>query len=100
MKKRAADSKKLKIEESNDPEILRAEVRRIIAEIDDRDILAFLLWTFKRILKNQPLPPLDEIPSLCDAFLRVMNAIRTGTKARKADLDLVDSWMRDQGLPN
>jgi ribosome-binding protein aMBF1 (putative translation factor) len=77
----------------DDPEVLREEIRKMVAEVQDRDLLLFLLWTMRRVSKNQPLPPLDEIKPLRDAFIRVANAIRERKKAKTADIDLVMKWI-------
>jgi ribosome-binding protein aMBF1 (putative translation factor) len=81
------------LEESDNPEVLREEIRKMVAEVQDRDLLLFLLWTTRRISKNQPLPPLDEIKPLRDAFIRVAKAIRERKKAKTADIDLVMKWI-------
>ena len=77
----------------DDPEVLREEIRKMVAEVQDRDLLLFLLWTMRRISKNQPVPPLDEIKPLRDAFVRVAKAIRERKKAKNADIDLVMKWI-------
>jgi ribosome-binding protein aMBF1 (putative translation factor) len=81
------------LEELENPEVLREEIRKMVAEVQDRDLLLFLLWTTRRISKNQPLPPPEQIGSLRDAFIRVAKAIRQRTKASKADIDLVMKWV-------
>jgi DNA-binding XRE family transcriptional regulator len=81
------------IEESDNPDVLRQEIRRMLAQVEDRDLLLFLLWTMRRISKNQPLPQLDEIKPLRDAFVRVSTAIRERRKAESTDLDLVMKWI-------
>ena len=80
-------------EELDNPEVLREEIKKMLAEVQDRDLLLFLLWTTRRISKNQPLPPPEQIGSLRDAFIRVAKAIRQRTKASKADIDLVMKWI-------
>jgi ribosome-binding protein aMBF1 (putative translation factor) len=80
-------------EELDSPEGLREEINKILAQVQDRDLLLFLLWTARRISKNQPLPPLEEIRPLRDAFIRVAKAIREKKKANKADIDLVMKWI-------
>lgn len=81
------------LEESDNPEVLRQEIRKMLAQVDDRDLLLFLLWTVRRISKNQPLPPIDEIKPLRDAFVRVAKAVRERRKAQIADIDLVMKWI-------
>ena len=81
------------LEESDNPKVLRQEIRKMLAQVDDRDLLLFLLWTVRRISKNQPLPAVDEIKPLRDAFLRVAKAIRERRKAQTADIDLVMKWI-------
>lgn len=80
-------------EESDDPEILRAEIKKMLAEVEDRDLLLFILWSVRRISKNQPLPAPEEIKPLRDAFVRVAKALRDQKKAKTADLDLVMKWI-------
>lgn len=80
-------------EESDNPKILREEIRKMLAKVEDRDLLLFILWSVRRICKNQPLPPPEEIKSLRDAFMRVAKALRERKKAKTADLDLVTKWI-------
>ena len=81
------------LEELDSPEDLREEINKILAQVQDRDLLLFLLWATRRISKNQPLPPPDEIKPLRDAFIRVAKAIRERKKAKTADIDLVLKWI-------
>ena len=81
------------LEESDNPEVLREEIRKIVAEVQDRDLLLFLLWTMRRISKNQPLPPPDEIKALRDAFISVAKAIRERKKAKNVYIALVLKWI-------
>ena len=86
------------LEELDNPEALREEIRKIVADVQDRDLLLFLLWTMRRISKNQPLPPLDEMKLLRDAFIRVAKAIRERKKAKNADIDLVLKWIGSDAI--
>jgi len=80
-------------EELDNPEILRAEIKEMLAKVEDSDLLLFILWSVRRISKNQPLPPPEEIKSLRDAFVRVAKALREQKKAKTADLDLMMKWI-------
>ncbi len=85
-------------EELDNPDVLRAEIRKILAKVEDRDLLLFILWSVRRISKNKPLPPLDEIRPLRDAFMRVAKAIRERKKAKTSDLDLVRKWIKSDDV--
>jgi hypothetical protein len=76
-----------------DDEAVRAELKAIIAKVDDRGSLLFTKWLLTRISKNQPIPPIDEVKALHDAFVRVAAAFRTHRKVKAADLDLVNRWI-------
>jgi DNA-binding Xre family transcriptional regulator len=79
--------------EEIDDEAVRAELKAIIAKVDDRGSLLFTKWLLTRISKNQPLPPIDEVKALHDAFVRVAAAFRAHRKVKAADLDLVNRWI-------
>jgi hypothetical protein len=79
--------------EELDDEAVRAELKAIIAKVDDRGSLLFTKWLLTRISKNQPIPPIDEVKALHDAFVRVAAAFRAHRKVKAADLDLVNRWI-------
>jgi DNA-binding Xre family transcriptional regulator len=79
--------------EELDHEAVRAELKAIIAKVDDRGSLLFTKWLLTRISKNQPIPPIDEVKALHDAFARVTAAFRAHRKVKAADLDLVNRWI-------
>ena len=79
--------------EELDDEAVRAELKAIIAKVDDRGSLLFTKWLLTRISKNQPIPPIDEVKALHDAFVRVAAAFRAHRKVKPADLDLVNRWI-------
>jgi hypothetical protein len=79
-------------EKIND-EAVRAELKAIIAKVNDRGSLIFTKWLLTRISKNQPIPPIDEVKALHDAFVRVAAAFRAHRKVKAADLDLVNRWI-------
>jgi helix-turn-helix protein len=84
--------------EELDDEAVRAELRAIIAKVDDRGSLLFTKWLLTRISKNQPIPPIDEVKALHDAFVRVAAAFRAHRKVKAADLDLVNRWIGVEGV--
>ena len=79
--------------EELDDEAVRAELKAIIAKVDDRGSLLFTKWLLTRISKNQPIPPINEVKALHDAFVRVAAAFRAHRKVKAADLDLVNRWI-------
>jgi hypothetical protein len=79
--------------EEFDDEAVRAELKAIIAKVDDRGSLLFTKWLLTRISKNQPIPPIDEVKALHEAFVRVAGALRAHRKLKAADLDLVNRWI-------
>lgn len=79
--------------EELDDEAVRAELKAIIAKVDDRGSLLFTKWLLTRISKNQPIPPIDEAKALHDAFVRVAAAFKAQRKVKAADLDLVNRWI-------
>jgi len=79
--------------EELDDEAVRAELKAIIAKVDDRGSLLFTKWLLTRISKSQPIPPIDEVKALHDAFVRVAVAFRAHRKVKAADLDLVNRWI-------
>jgi hypothetical protein len=79
--------------EELDDEAVRAEIKAIIAKVDDRGSLLFTKWLLTRISKNQPIPPIDEVKALHDAFVRVAAAFGAHRKVKAADLDLVNRWI-------
>lgn len=79
--------------EEPDDEAVRAELKAIIAKVDDRGSLLFTKWLLTRISKNQPIPPIDEVKALHDAFVRVAAGFRAHRKVKAADLVLVDRWI-------
>jgi len=79
--------------EDLDDEAVRAELKAIITKVDDRGSLLFTKWLLTRISKNQPIPPIDEVKALHDAFVRVAAAFRAHRKVKAADLDLVNRWI-------
>ena len=79
--------------EALDDEAVRAELKAIIAKVNDRGSLIFTKWLLTRISKNQPIPPIDEVKALHDAFVRVAAAFRAHRKVKAADLDLVNRWI-------
>jgi hypothetical protein len=81
------------LDESDNPEVLCEQIKKMVAEVQDRDLFLFLLWTMRRISKNQPVPPPDEIKPLRDACIRVAKAIRERKKAKNVDIDLVLKWI-------
>ena len=84
--------------EELDDEAVRAELKAIIAKVDDRGSLLFTKWLLTRISKNQPIPPIDEVKALHDAFVRVATAFRAHRKVKAADLDLVNRWIAVQDV--
>jgi len=79
--------------EQLDDEAVRAELKAIIAKVDDPGSLLFTKWLLTRISKNQSIPAIDEVKALHDAFVRVAAAFRTHRKVKAADLDLVNRWI-------
>ncbi len=79
--------------EPEDDEAVRAEITDMIAKVDDRGSLLFTKWLLTRISKNQPIPPLNEVKPLHDAFERVTASFKARRKIKAADLDLVNRWI-------
>jgi hypothetical protein len=79
--------------EELDDEAVRAELKAIIAKVDDRGSLLFRKWLVTRISKNEPIPPIDQVKVVHDAFVRVAAALSAHRKAEAADLDLVSRWI-------
>jgi Helix-turn-helix len=79
--------------EELDDESVRAELKAIIPKVDDRGSLLFTKWLLTRISKNQPIPPIDEVKALHDAFVGVAAAFSAHKKVKAADLDLVNRWI-------
>jgi Helix-turn-helix len=72
---------------------MRAELKEMVAKIENRDMLLFVLWSVRRISQHLPMPEDRELKALRDAFLRVTKAIRERRKAKAVDLELVTKWI-------
>jgi DNA-binding Xre family transcriptional regulator len=76
--------------EPDNPEVLRQEINAILDKVNDRGSLLFFQWLLKRITKNEPLPPSEELRKLHGAFVRVAEGFSDRSKdIDRADLDLV-----------
>lgn len=82
----------------NSPEAVRSEINDLLNKIPDRETLTFLLWMFRKIAANEELPPLEQVPALRDAFVRMMHALRGKNKIRHEDLTLVLRYTDTSGL--
>jgi helix-turn-helix protein len=80
------------------PEAVRAEINDLLDKIPDRETLTFLLWMFRKIAAHEGLPPLEQVPALRDAFMRMMHALRDKKKIRHEDLSLVLRYTDTSGL--
>jgi hypothetical protein len=74
-------------------EQMRAELKEMVAKIEDHDMLLFVLWSVRRIFQHLPIPGGEELKALREAFLRVTKAIRERRKAKVVDLELVKKWI-------
>jgi hypothetical protein len=80
-------------EEEEDPKIIRAEINSILAKVEDPGSQLFTKWLLTRISENLPIPPIEEVKAVHDAFVQVAAALRARRKIRVADLDLVNRWI-------
>lgn len=78
----------------DDPDALRKEIRIILDNIKDRDSLLFCQWLIKRIVNDEPLPPIADLKNLHGAFVRVADGFRDKRKRiDPADLGLLYKHM-------
>jgi hypothetical protein len=82
----------------NSPEVVRAEINDLIDKIPDRETLTFVLWMVRKIAVSEELPPLEQVPALRDAFIRMMHALRDKKKISHEDLTLVLRYTDSSGL--
>ena len=79
--------------ESNDPLVLRREIRAILDKLTDRGSLLFFHWLIANIHKNEELPPPEQLKKLHRVFIRVVEAFRTKKKISVSDWELMFRWV-------
>ena len=85
--------------DSDNPEVLRQEIRAILDRVNDRGSLLYFHWLLKRIMENAPLPPIEEIKKLHGAFVRVAEGFSDKRKEiNRADFELVVKYVSTGGV--
>jgi len=85
--------------DSDNPEVLRQEIRAILDRVNDRGSLLYFHWLLDRIIANEPLPPIKELKKLHGAFVRVAEGFRDKTKEiNRADFELVVKYVSTGGV--
>jgi hypothetical protein len=85
--------------DSDNPEVLRQEIRAILDRVNDRGSLLYFHWLLDRIMQNEPLPPIEELKKLHGAFVRVAEAFRDKRKEiNRADFELVVKYVSTGGV--
>ena len=74
------------------PEVLRKEIRTMLAKVTDRGSLIFFQWLVRRVLANYPIPGDEELKALHQAFIRVQAAFRAKKAPTREDMELVGKW--------
>jgi len=75
--------------EIDDPEVLRKEIRTMLAKVTDRGSLIFFQWLVRRVLANYPIPGDEELRALHQAFIRMHTTFRAKKRPTKEDMELV-----------
>jgi DNA-binding Xre family transcriptional regulator len=85
--------------DSDNPEVLRQEIRAILDRVNDRGSLLYFHWLLDRIIGNAPLPAIEELKKLHGAFVRVAEGFRDKTKEiNHADFELVVKYVSTGGV--
>lgn len=84
--------------ESPPEDNLRTEIMDMVNKIPDNDTLLFCLWMLRKIANHEELPPTEQIKSLRDAFIRMLNALRNKTTIKQQDLALISRYTDTSGL--
>ena len=66
--------------DADDREALRREIGAMLDTITDRGSLLFARWLLLRVLNDEPVPPDADMRKLRGAFVRIVEALRDGSK--------------------
>jgi ribosome-binding protein aMBF1 (putative translation factor) len=78
--------------ESDDPDILRAEILSMLEKVDDRGSLLFFQWLLRRIYANFPIPGDEELRAMHRAFIRMHAAFKADRKPTDDDMEILSKW--------
>src|SRR5260370_7555331 len=73
--------------EIDDPEVLRKEIRTMLAKVTDRGSLIFFQWLVRRVLANYPIPGDEELRALHQAFIPIHATFRPKTSPTKETIE-------------
>jgi transcriptional regulator with XRE-family HTH domain len=79
-------------------ETLRAQIRDALEKIPDTPTLLFCSWMVNKIIRDEELPPPEEIKPLQAAFVRMLHAVRDHTKMKREDFALVERYVNTDGI--
>jgi DNA-binding XRE family transcriptional regulator len=78
--------------ESDDPNILRAEILSMLEKVDDRGSLLFFQWLLRRIYAHYAIPGEHELHAVHMAFIRMQAAFKAKKKPTDEDMEILSKW--------